>query len=56
MEGKEVVYVKKKLLEFSFNLFFLFIGYVNGLKKIAFGDMALCVAFTRSSELFREGR
>jgi len=26
------------------------------LKKIAFGDMALCVAFTRSSELFREGR
>jgi hypothetical protein len=26
------------------------------LKKIAFGDMALCVAFTRSIELFREGR
>jgi len=26
------------------------------LKKIAFGDTALCVAFTRSSELFRGGR
>ena len=31
-------------------------GDVNGLKKIAFGDTTLCVARTRSSELFSEGR
>lgn len=47
---------EKKLLEFSFNLFFLFIVHVNGLKKIASGDTTLCVAFTRSIELFRGGR
>ena len=58
MEGKEVVEVKRSYLSFLFNLsfFFLIHGAVNGLKKIAFGDTALCVAFTRSSELFRGGR
>jgi hypothetical protein len=37
-------------------LFFLFVGDVSGLKKVAFGEIAVCVVFTRRIELFTGGR
>jgi hypothetical protein len=49
MERKVVVAVKRCYLNF---LLICLLFFIHWLKKIAFGDTAVCVAFTSSIELF----